>query len=328
MADVMNIGTGVVRERPAKAAEARISRAGLLLGALGLATSLFVIVRLFEAWRVAPSTASRRISILGLNLGYPAANADAIVILALAIVGLVVIAIALVAAARELAGSIRLGRRLKATRPEQVKGALVIPDPVPRAFCAGLLAPRIYVSSGALSLLDEAALDAVLAHERHHAERRDPLRFATIRVMSRALFFLPALAELARRQLSLAELSADENAVDAAYGNRSTLARAMLAFGDSGSAADAVGIDPARVDYLIGEPPSWRFPAVLCVAAGSVLALIAAVAVLAGKAAAGSASLTLPFASRQPCVMVLAMIPTAITLLGAHRVVVHRSGLR
>ncbi len=96
-----------------------------------------------------------------------------------------------------------------------------------------------------------------------------------MRVIARALFFLPPLADLARRQLSLAELSADENAVR-------------------------------------------RFPAVLCLIAASVLIVISAVAVLAGRAAAGSATLTLPFASRQPCIVVLAMIPAALALLGGY----------
>jgi hypothetical protein len=325
MAETMNTHPGVLANGPARAAAARVSRAGLLLGGLGLGASLFVIVRLFEAWHVAPHAGSHQISILGVTLAYPAANADAIVILALALAGFVVVGVAVLAAAHEITGAIRLGRRLKAARPVQRDGALVIRDEVPRAFCAGLFRPRIYISSAAISLLDESALGAVLAHERRHAERRDPLRFATIRVMARALFFVPALRELARRQLSLAELSADEHALNAASGDRSALARAMLAFGDSGNGADGVGIDPARVDYLLGEPQNWRFPAVLCLAAASLLTLVAAIAALAGNVAAGSATLTLPFISRQPCIVVLAMIPAAIALLASYFAFVHRS---
>jgi BlaR1 peptidase M56 len=328
MADAMDTHTGFEIKGPARVVGARVSRAGLLLGALGLGTSLFVIVRLFEAWHVAPRAHSHQISILGVTLAYPAANADAIVILALAVAGFVVIGIAVLAAAQEIAGAIRLGRRLKAARPVRSDRALVIRDELPRAFCAGLFRPRIYVSSAALSLLDESALDAVLAHERHHAERRDPLRLATMRVIAKSLFFLPMLAELAHRQLSLAELSADENAVIAASGDRSALARAMLAFSDSGNTGEGVGVDPTRVDYLLGEPQTWRFPALLCLTAASVLTLIAAVAALAGKLAAGSATLTLPFVSRQPCIVVLAMIPAAIALLGGYVAVVHRARTR
>jgi BlaR1 peptidase M56 len=328
MADARNTHAGVVLERPATVAAARLSRAGLLLGALGLGASLFVVVRLVEAWRLTAHSGSHRFSILGLTLAYPAANAGAIVILVLAILGLLVIAIAVLTAAHEIAGSIRLGRRLQPRRRTQVNGALIIPDAVPRAFCAGLFAPRIYISSAAIDVLDEPALQAVLAHERHHAQRRDPLRLATGRVIARALFFLPPLAELARRHQSLAELGADENAVDAALGDRSALARAMLAFDESGSSADGVGIDPERVEHLLGEPRTWRFPALLCIAAGAILALIGAVAALAGEAAVGSASLAPPFLSGQPCVIVLAMIPTAIALIGGHFALAGRSRVR
>ena len=87
----------------------------------------------------------------------------------------------------------------------------------------------MYVSRGAVATLDAAALAAVLAHETEHARRRDPLRLAAGRVLAQALFFVPGLAELARRQQSLSELGADESAVLESPHNRSALARAMLA---------------------------------------------------------------------------------------------------
>jgi beta-lactamase regulating signal transducer with metallopeptidase domain len=158
-------------------------------------------------------------------------------------------------------------------------------------------------------------LNAVLAHEHHHARRHDPLRLAAGRVLARALFFLPELGDLAERQQALAELSADESAVNAAPANRSALARAMLSFSDAPASAGSVGIDPARVDYLLGEPPSWRFPALLCLAAASVIAVLVALAVLAGQVASGSATLAPPFLSRQPCVVVLAAIPAVLGIL-------------
>ena len=166
MADVTHTHPGYEMGRPASTAAARVFRAGLLLGALGLLASAFVIVRLFEAWHVGPRAGSHEISILGRTLAYPAGNADAMVILALAAVGFVVIGIAVVAAGHEIAGALRLSRRLGATQPVPRDGALVIEDDVPRAFCAGLFRPCTYVSSAAVALLDEEALEAVLAHER------------------------------------------------------------------------------------------------------------------------------------------------------------------
>jgi bla regulator protein blaR1 len=305
------------QERPAALAAARVSRASLVLGGLGLGSAIFILVGLLHSWRVTSHMASHHISVLGLVVSYPTANIEAIVMLVLAIVGAVVVIRTVSGAVREVQAARRFDRGFPAAHAQSMRGALLIVDPQPRAFCAGLLRPRVYVSTGAVAMLDDEALDAVLAHERHHAHRRDPLRFAVGRVLIRALFFLPELEDLVERQRALAELSADESAANAAPENRSALARAMLSFSDAPGSAHGAGIDPARVDYLLGESPSWRFPALVCVAAASVLALLAAVAVLAGQLASGSATLGVPFLSRQPCVVVLAGIPAALGLFTA-----------
>jgi Zn-dependent protease with chaperone function len=274
-----------------------------------------VLIRLFERWRVTSHAVSHRIAIFGQELSYPVANLAAIVVVALALLGAIVVAIALARAARELKASTRFARRLAADQQQVFKDALVIDDARPRAFCAGLLRPRVYLTTGALAILDEQALDAVLMHERHHARRRDPLRLAASRVLARALFFLPGLGELGRRRETIGEIGADLAAIDGAPANRSALARAMLSFSDASSDDGPVGIDPVRVDHLLGEPPGWRFPILTVLLAVSLLALVAAVAVLAGQEAAGSASLAPPFLSAQPCVAVLALIPAGLVLV-------------
>jgi hypothetical protein len=48
-----------------------------------------------------------------------------------------------------------------------------------------------------------------------------------------------------------------------------------------------------------------------------VITLVAAVALLAGQVAAGSATLAPPFLSDQPCVVVLALIPAALVLVAS-----------
>jgi hypothetical protein len=303
---------------PAAAAAGRVWTAGFALGGLGLGLSLFVLWRLLLSWRVTPHAAAHDVSILGQRLSYPAANLDAIVILALAAVGLVAVARTVLGSVREIAADRCLRRRLAAVgAPRPLNDALVIDDERPQAFCAGLFRPRVYVSSGAVALLDESALDAVLAHEAHHARCHDPLRLAVGRILARALFFVPGLHELVRRQQALAELGADESAIQVAPEHRSALARAMLTFADSSGPKGPVGIDPRRVDHLLGEAPSWRFPTLLCFAAAGVIVLLGAFALLAGQVAIGSATLAPPFFSRQPCVVVLSLIP-ALGLIGAY----------
>src|ERR1700735_4951745 len=144
-------------DRPAATAAARVSRASLLLGGLGLASAIFVVARLLESWRVTSHAASHQISIFGQRLSYPAANVDAIVIVLLAAVGLVVTARALTGAVRELQISRRFHRLIRHAQPEALGDAVLIADSHPRAFCAGLVRPRVYVSTGAMALLDDAA---------------------------------------------------------------------------------------------------------------------------------------------------------------------------
>lgn len=322
-----------VRQRPrdlavpsppgaAAAASARVTRAGAVLGGLGVAASLFVITRVFQTWRIgAGGPVAGRTSLLGQRLSYPIANLEAIVVVVLAAAGLVVIARVVTATLHELRASRRFIAGLAARAPEPWQAVLLIEDSAAVAFCAGLARPRVYVSTAALALLDDSALDAVIAHERHHARRRDPARLALGRVLARALFFVPGLAALTERQRALAELTADESAIATAHGDRSALARAMLGFADAAApGASSVGIDPARVDYLLGEPPSWRFPLVLSLAGLLVITLMIAVAALAGQLASGSATLALPVLSAQPCVVMLAAIPGALALLAASAV--------
>jgi beta-lactamase regulating signal transducer with metallopeptidase domain len=303
--------------RPVAVATSRFSRGEEVLGILAVVSFVLVFIRLFERWRVTPRAVSHRVAILGQEMSYPVANLAAILVLGLALLGAIVVVITIAAATREARATRRLGRRLAARHQGAVEDAFVIADARPQAFCIGLLKPRVYITTGALAILDDEALQAVLMHERHHARRRDPLRLAAGRVLARALFFLPGLTELRRHRETLSEIGADESAIEAAPANRSALARAMLSFTDADTAGESTGIDPARVDHLLGEPPSWRFPILMFLVAVLMLALLAAVAVLAGQEAAGSASLAPPFLSAQPCVVVFALIPAGLVLAAA-----------
>jgi hypothetical protein len=118
---------------------------------------------------------------------------------------------------------------------------------------------------------------------------------------------------MVQRQQALAEIGADEAAVLTAGVDRSALASAMLSF--SGEASEHTpGVDPERVDYLLGEHRKWRLPLALCLGIGTAVAVFVALAVLAAGVAAGTATLAPPFLSSQPCIMVLAMIPATFSL--------------
>jgi hypothetical protein len=304
------------RQRPAASAASRAFGTATALGALSVGSALFVTTRLFESWRVTSQSPSHEISLFGQRLAYPAANAGAIVVTALAALGLLVMIALARGIARELLADRRFRRSVVARPSGSREGAWMIEDTRPQAFCAGLLRPHVYLSTGTLERLDASALAAVLAHERHHASCYDPLRLACGRVLVDALFFIPALRRLVDRQQTLAEISADEAAVYTAGVERSALASAMLSFSEQ-SGSDVLGVEPERVDYLLGERTRWQFPLVLCLGIAGVVAVVVALAVLAAGVAAGSATLAPPFLSSQPCVVVLAVLPASTALAAA-----------
>jgi Zn-dependent protease with chaperone function len=141
----------------------------------------------------------------------------------------------------------------------------VVAGKEPQAFCAGYLRPRIFLSEGALGQLTETELGAVVAHELHHVRRREPLRLLVATALADALFFLPILRRMSERYRALGELAADEAAVNALHA-RAPLASALLKFSEPEPVPEAVvGIDPERVDNLMGDDRAgrWRLPRTL-----------------------------------------------------------------
>lgn len=184
-----------------------------------------------------------------------------------------------------------------------------VDDDRPQAFCAGLVRPRVYVSTAALVALDDDELRAVLAHERHHQRRRDPLRLLVVQALGDALFFMPVLRRLRERYAILAELAADEAAVSAA-GSRSALASALLTFGERPNSHVVVGIAPERVDHLLGDRARWELPASLF--AGALVTLGGLVAIGAAASSSSAAGMSLPFVLAQLCTVAMTAFPAVL----------------
>jgi BlaR1 peptidase M56 len=184
------------------------------------------------------------------------------------------------AAAREVAA---LPRRpspaplVAAVGRSGVGNVVCLDSPAASAFCAGLLRPRVFVTSGMVAALANEELDAVLVHEAEHARRRDPLRRLVGRAAADVLFWLPLVGWWTRHRLEDAELAADRAVIDRV--GRSPLARALRA--TATPAAPMVGArfdggGPARVTQLLGDPlPPRRPPLAACLL--SLLGLILAV---------------------------------------------------
>jgi hypothetical protein len=193
-----------------------------------------------------------------------------------AVVGVVAVRAAL-SLARQLRGARRLRRELP-VRPAIVHGypVNVVPGRMLGAFCAGLLRPAVYVTEGTLRCAGDAELRAVLAHEEHHRQRRDPLRLLLARTVADAFRPLPLFATLADREAAVADLLADAAAVTA-MGEARPLAAALARFDEHGA-----GVAPERVDRLVLATPPRTVSALLPVAAALAVAAIGAV-LLSGR---------------------------------------------
>jgi Zn-dependent protease with chaperone function len=165
------------------------------LGFSGLGVCALVLAAGVHSVRVSPGGAPG-LDLAGLRFSYPVVNGPAALLLGLAVMGAGVLLVVLCLVTRQARATRRMIHSLPVVCSLAGRGVvLVIDEPTPVAFCAGWLRPRVYVSKAVLERLSEAELQAVLAHERQHGARRDPLRLAIGRVLSRS----PRSAAPARR---------------------------------------------------------------------------------------------------------------------------------
>jgi hypothetical protein len=285
------------------------------------ATALALAVALTRVSFQPPSVEAIARACQGVGLGD--LSVASLLILSLSSLSVAVLVLAARSAMRQLGARRRFMRGLRIVGRTEVEGcrALIIDGERPQAFCTGLWRPRVYVSRGTFDCLPPDQLAAVVAHEAHHACRRDPLRLFVAHALGEGLFFLPALGRLADRYAALAELAADEAAVS--RGGRRPLAAALLAFDETPNAG-VVGIAPERVDHLLGERPRWELPTMLVLAAGLTVAGLVAL-VLQTAQATSHASVALPALLAQACMVAMTVTPV---LVGAAALLASRRTLR
>lgn len=140
---------------------------------------------------------------------------------------------------------------------DMTASVLYVADRQPLAFCAGLLRPRVVVSTGLVATLGLRELRAVLLHERHHLRRRDPLRMLVLQFIGETLFYLPLFEDLRGRCGVAAELAADQAALAevgllSLAGALLKLARPAGTFRLAGAVAP-FGSTGARIGLLTGR---------------------------------------------------------------------------
>lgn len=129
-------------------------------------------------------------------------------------------------ALRALRHSRSMGRALESVTSPGGAGTRVVPVDEPQAFVVGVLRPRMYLSQGLLRRMGPRDLEAVMAHERSHIRRRDPLRRL---VASLALaFHLPGIASALERRLAATQESAADADAARLLGDGPRIAEALV----------------------------------------------------------------------------------------------------
>jgi beta-lactamase regulating signal transducer with metallopeptidase domain len=83
----------------------------------------------------------------------------------------------------------------------------------PFCFTTGFISPKVYISRGIAEKLTPEEFEAILLHEKYHIENHDPLKILLGRIVTSALFFVPALKAIFRRYLIEKEVAADQSAM-------------------------------------------------------------------------------------------------------------------
>lgn len=101
----------------------------------------------------------------------------------------------------------------KVGRPSARLGATVLEHATPAAYCLPGRRPRIVVSSGAVELLSDAEIAAVVEHERVHVAGRHHLLLAAARSFAVVFRGVPLARHTGRQIPLLLEMAADDGAL-------------------------------------------------------------------------------------------------------------------
>lgn len=139
-------------------------------------------------------------------------------------------------------------------RPGPVAGVVVLDDDRPLVYCLPGRG-RVVVTTGALNRLDNAQLQAVLAHEQAHLSARHHLVIMLARILASAFPGVRFMATAADEIGGLVEMAADDSA---ARRHRLPLAHALLVLATSSVPAPALGAartaSSQRIRRLLDPP--------------------------------------------------------------------------
>lgn len=161
----------------------------------------------------------------------------------------------------------------KVGRPSARLGATVLDHLTPTAYCLPGRRSRIVVSSGAVELLSDAEIAAVVAHERAHIAGRHHLLLAAARSFAVVFRGVPLARRTGEQIPLLLEMAADDGALH--VHPRRTLVTAMFEMASAGAAPKGALSAGGRTVHVrlrrILAPARRTHPAFRAVVAGSAV---------------------------------------------------------
>jgi len=176
------------------------------------------------------------------------------------------------------------GRSFPAAAIPPLSTAVVLETPQPAVYCVPGRPATIVLTTGALAVLDQPQLLAVLAHEHAHLAGRHHLLVTLGKAARTGLPGVPLFTRGADEVSRLAEMRADD--VAARRRGRDTLLQALVAMGTGrplsappAALAATGGAVTVRVSRLL-DPPSGTSRTCHAIALAAVLLALAAVSVV------------------------------------------------
>ena len=166
---------------------------------------------------------------------------------------------------------------------ERDSATTVLDHPGVAAYCLPGTRSRVVLTAGAVDLLDDDEVDAVLAHERAHVAERHDLVVLPFSAWATALPWIPGVRAARRSVTRLVELVADDRACIGR--DRAVLAAALARVGTAAVGPDApagtlAARDPAVLDRVrrLLAPPDPAPRARRLALSGALLVLLLPVA--------------------------------------------------
>lgn len=138
----------------------------------------------------------------------------------------------------------------------RARGGRLLDHPAATAYCLPGRTPRVVLTSGALALLDDDEITAVLAHERAHLSERHDLVVLPFMAWAAALPCFGTLCRARRAVAGLVEMVADDRAC--AVADRTALASALARVGSAPAPAGALAVGAPDGDHQAVVDRVWR----------------------------------------------------------------------